>query len=151
MATMLRELPTAVGFMGKDRYDELSAETRAWLWFYPLVRTAIHFVLATNEPKVERLTTKLERVKPLVIATSYPNATIAAIADIWEASTEEAAALVEPLYFGGSVESKPVQIPRVDGIFDLVDTGATLEAQQLKIVRRNLGTMVVGAVWNNNA
>ena len=59
-----------------------------------------------------------------------------------------AAAYVEPLYFGGSLESKPIQIPRVDGILDVVNTGASIDANRLTIVRDNLGLVSLGAVWN---
>lgn len=150
MAAMLWELPNGLGFMGSDRYDELDDDTQSWLTFTPIVSTAIRFALATCEAKVVHLTTKLARVEPLVIATSYQKKTMTTIANIWGASLAETAELVEPLYFGGSIESKPALIPRVDGIFDIIDSGATTTANRLTIIADNLGTMSLGAVWRSD-
>jgi ATP phosphoribosyltransferase len=147
MVALLEEQPDAVGFMGSDRYNELSEDTRAWLQFYPIAETAIRFAAATIPEKVSAASAKFEKEEPLVIATTYPNQAVAAIADLWQADLEETAAMVEPVYFGGSLESKPRQIPRVDAIFDVVDTGQTMRANNLIIVADQLGTLSVGAVW----
>jgi ATP phosphoribosyltransferase len=148
MVAILRELPNGLGFMGSDRYEELEDSVQGWLRFMPISATAIRFAVATSEAKAERLETKLERGSPLVIATSYPKKTVATIADIWGTTPEQASPLVEPLYFGGSIESKPAQIPRVDGILDIIDSGATAAANRLTIIADNLGTMSLGAVWS---
>lgn len=150
MAAMLRELPNGIGFMGSDRYDELDEDVQRELTFTPILETAIRFALATSEPKVERLTTKLARVEPLVIATSYKRRTIATIAGMWGMSLAETAEFVEPVYFGGSIESKPALIPRVDGVFDIISSGVTAAVNRLTIVADNLGTMSLGAVWRSD-
>ena len=147
MVGLLEEQPDAIGFMGSDRYNELSGDIKTWLRFYPIADTAIRFAAATIPEKVSATSAKLEREEPLVIATTYPNQAVTAIANLWQADSEEAAALVEPVYFGGSLESKPRQISRIDAIFDVVDTGRTMQANNLTIVADDLGTLSVGAVW----
>jgi ATP phosphoribosyltransferase len=150
MAAMLWELPNGLGFMGSDRYDELDDTVRNWLAFTPIVSTAIRFAVATSEPKAERMAAKLERAQPLVIATSYKKKTVATIADMWDMGLAETAELVEPLYFGGSIESKPDLIPRVDGVLDIIDRGTTMAANRLTVIADNLGTVSVGAVWRSD-
>jgi ATP phosphoribosyltransferase len=150
MAAMLWELPNGLGFMGSDRYDELDEDVQSWLAFAPIVSTAIRFAVATSEAKAERMATKLARVEPLVIATSYAKKTVATLADMWDMDPTEAADLVEPLYFGGSIESKPDLIPRVDGVLDIIDQGTTMAANRLTIIADNLGTVSVGAVWRSD-
>jgi ATP phosphoribosyltransferase len=150
MVGLLRELPGSIGFMGSDRYDELEDSDREAVAFTPILATLIRFAVATCEEKAERIAAKLERVEPLVVATTYRKKTVAVIADIWRTTPEEAATYVETLYFGGSIESKPKQIPRVDGVLDIIDSGATMAANKLTIVRDNLGTVSVGAVWSRN-
>ncbi len=147
MVGLLEEQPDAIGFMGSDRYNELSDVTKSWLRFYPVATTEIRFAAATIQEKASATSSKLDRVEPLVIATTYPNQAVSAIAELWQTEPEESAALVEPVYFGGSLESKPRQIPRVDAIFDVVDTGRTMAANDLVIVADNLGSVTLGAVW----
>lgn len=151
MAGLIQELPNSIGFMGSDRYEELDEATQERIRFCPVVSTAIRFAIATTTPKAETLRSKLVRIEPLVIATTYPNKAVNVVAEMWDVATQEAEEYVEPLYFGGSLESKPKQIPRVDGVFDIIDSGATVRANNLTIVADNLGSVTLGAVWRNDA
>lgn len=151
MATMIRELPKAMGFMGSDRFFELNEETRNQLNFSPVAETAIRFAMATTPSKSDGVNEKIVNTRPMVIATTYPRRTLEAISGMWETSAAEAAEYVETIYFGGSLESKPKQIERVDAIIDVVDSGATLAANDLLVVRDRLGEVELGAVWRNDA
>lgn len=150
MPTLLEECPGAVGFMGSDRYDELDEDVRRRMEFYPVAQTAIRFAMATTKSKVERLKSKLERPEPLVIATSYPRRAQAAIAQKRPTYVSFVAPPIEAIVFGGSIESKPEQIERVDGIFDIVDTGNTIRANDLQFVADNMGKVALGAVWRRD-
>lgn len=151
MAGLIQELPNSIGFMGSDRYEELDKATQEQIRFCPVASTAIRFAIATTAPKVESLEDKLARIEPLVIATTYPNKAVSVVAELWDVAVEEAEEYVEPLYFGGSLESKPRQIPRVDGVFDIIDSGATVRANNLTVVADNLGSVTLGAVWRSDA
>lgn len=133
---MLKECPRAIGFMGSDRYGELDDAEQEWLRFVPLAETAIRFALATSENKVARLANKQSSGESIVVATSYPKAV-----------DRQFGALAIPLVLGGSLESKPQLIGRVDAIYDVVHTGNTIRANNLKIVMDNLGSVTVGAVY----
>lgn len=147
MATMLRECPRSMGFMGSDRYYELDEDIQEWIRFMTVADTAIRFAMATVNEKVESTLAKLERPQELVIATTYPRKAVAAVAELWQVDAAEASSFVEPVYLGGSLESKPRQVARVDAILDVVDTGRTIVANELTVVADDLGTIDVGAVW----
>lgn len=146
MDTLLDEFPAAVGFMGSDRYSEFDRDIQQRLAFCPIAETGIRYALATTQDKEPILTNKLLCPQPLVIATSYKRAAIRAI----NALRGPGGPLVETVGLGGSVEAAPQMIPRVDAIFDVVDTGNTIAANDLTIVADDLGQLLLGAVWRRD-
>jgi ATP phosphoribosyltransferase len=145
MDTLLDEFPDAIGFMGSDRFNELDEATRQRLEFCPVDETGIRFVMATTQNKAPALVSKLLCPQPVVLATSYRQQAKMAV----EAMCGPAGPIVDTLYLGGSVEAAPRTIDRVDAIFDVVDTGSTIAAENLTIVADNLGVLTLGAVWRN--
>ncbi|HVX56193.1 MAG TPA: hypothetical protein VHA37_00540 [Candidatus Saccharimonadales bacterium] len=146
MEAWLEEFPGAVGFMGSDRFEELSSESRERLEFCPVDKTDIRFALATTEAKAPVLVNKLLCPQPIVLATSYRRQAKLAV----EAMCGPAGPLVDIFYLGGSVEPAPAKAPRVDAVFDVVDTGRTMATENLVIVADNLDALTLGAVWRND-
>jgi ATP phosphoribosyltransferase len=160
MTTCLEEKPTGLGFMGSDRFRELRYKgPPARYAFYPLVETAIRFAFATTPEKVDRFQAKIEGCQDLVIATTYPRGAREGINELGDAARlaqgvsarDVGMSHVETLDIDGSVEAAPAMFERVDAVFDVVDTGRTIDDNESTIVFDNLGRLSVGAICTGYA
>ena len=134
----------ALGFMGDDRFEELSATVRADLGFVPVIETHISFAIAAKSDRAQETSEAIRGGSTLTIATSYPNR-------VQVVAEELGFGISEIVELGGSVESAQDDDPSIDAIFDIVDSGNTLRENDMAIIQRSAGTLSVGAVWSTEA
>jgi ATP phosphoribosyltransferase len=109
-------------------------------WTVPGVR----FALMSLPEKAEAVQRKLEGGSPVLIGTTYPE-TVGAIALSKQVNLQ-----IEAVY-GGQIEKLPRLLPRLDGVIDLIDTGASKDAQGLVVVRDDLKSVGLCGMWAGSA
>lgn len=143
MATLLAEMPSAVGFLGSDTYGELPDVLRQSIVFREIAATAIRYALACPEGNAKMFANLLSTGGRITVATSYSNA-------LSRIAQQKDWCLDRVIPVGGSVEACANVLPEVDAIFDLVDTGNSLKDNGLAIVADNLGKLALGMAWQAN-
>ncbi len=116
--------------LGSDKFDELPVDSE--LVFEPLGNLACRFALLAPER------TKWSNDREFTVATSYPNAFAAFVA---QNGLRARCARV----MSGKVERAPAS-GLTDAAFDIVETGNSLRANELQIVQEGQ-RLELGGVW----
>jgi ATP phosphoribosyltransferase len=135
----------AVGIMGSDQYRELPGYQQEVLTFSDIAYQGLSLVFAARWDKAKEIEEKLLSGEELEVATSYKQAADRCLRDIGNPNCK----IVE---LDGGIELAPgIDMLNVDAIFDLVDTGYTLERHNLRTVGGYEIRVPVslGAVWSN--
>lgn len=120
-----------------DMNDELADSS---LKFIPLKGGECDLTLAALPERCEEIKDALKRGSPrLRIATSYPNILRNIVRENEDNDIEQWSRNVMPVRMDGSVEVAPC-LGIADAIFDVVESGSTLEANGLKRIEKVLGS-----------
>jgi len=140
MPVWLEGTQKSLGFLGSDTYEQFPEQVKAGLTFEEIGVNGVRFAFAARRDRLEEVRTKMARGDTLNIVTSYP-------ATSRECAGTLGSAVRIVATPGGSVEVAPTLMPEIDGVIDLVDSGNTLLANGLEIVRDNLQSVRLGTVW----
>ncbi len=129
-----------LGFVGSDALVETDASVRRGLETNPIFPLVARFAIAARAEEVEQTTQRLRNKTPLTIATSNPR-------QLEITAARYGFRLREIVVLGGAVESAPDDDPEIDAVFDIVSSGKTMRANNLKIIADNLQVLAITAVW----
>lgn len=141
-ALLLRSVGS-LGFFGSDTYRELDERVKSQLAFEPLIQTDINFVLAAKSDQLDNLAEAIRTGQGLTVATSNPLQTCTM-------SERIGFSLAEIIELKGGVEATIDDIPDVDAIVDIFDTGSTLEANNLVPFACDIERLTIGAAWRKS-
>lgn len=112
----------AVGFCGSDVWEESTASRLKGLVAESVAGiSGLRFAIACLPNRLADVKAKLQGSEPLYLGTSYPVTLRRLLGDM----------ALEPLCRQGSIEGLPARFPSLDGIFELVRSGDSLEANSL--------------------
>jgi ATP phosphoribosyltransferase len=139
---LLDEPGTSFGLVGSDAYIEQQPRWEGRLASEEVaVIDGLRFALAARPDKLDIVNDKLAGNKPLAVGTSYPRIVSLVV-------ERQGLPLQVAKVAGGQVERLANRLrDRLDAIVDIVDTGASLREQNLRIVADDLFPVSLYGIW----
>lgn len=131
---------TYMGFFGSDVLAEAKPEVKDKLLVMPLMRLGARFAIASRMEEAKHMKARLEGGEPLVFSTSNARQ-LEAVAQARGFKIKDIDERI------GGVEAAPDDNPSVDVIFDIVDSGRTLKANNLALIADNLQPIYILNGW----
>jgi ATP phosphoribosyltransferase len=136
------DLPNSFGLVGSDTFTELDARVRSQLSSTELniATQGVRFALLSTPQRLASTRFKMRQGHRISVATSYPQ-TVEVINKRFKCN------IVVDTLCGGQSEKLPRLLPRLDGVIDIVETGASFRKQDLIIAADNLLPVSLTALW----
>ncbi len=116
----------STGYCGSDVLDEFEDDLREKFQARAVRRIGnLRYTVAARPDKLANVTAKLDHSEPICLGTSYPRAMKKILG----------ARAVPAIFRQGCVEGLPWRFEKLDGIFELVDSGISLKENGLIIVQ----------------
>lgn len=130
----------AFGLAGSDAILEKGSEGVTVTTLMPI--QGLRFVLAARPDKIKPVQAKLANGEGIALGTSYPNTAIKLLGSL----------AIPTIVQGGAVEALPWQYSeQIDGIFELVRSGKSLDENGLEIVEDDIYDVYLQLVEKNKA
>ncbi len=127
-----------LGLIGSDAWSMQSIDIQSQLQRKTVLTLFnVRFALAALACKANETEDKYKAGKALLVGASYPSL-----------ATQALGLGTNVLRVGGGEEALPALMPELDGIFVLVDTGKTIEENDLVVIADNLTPVTLDAIWS---